>query len=153
MFKTFISIVLIIILCGCNKITPSGEFWKAFHENEIDQEKFDHGPYGGTTHIKWSKKDDSKFTKKEIVEFAEKNGWWFVDEAEVENVINSDDFSYSIINKELNMNQFKKTRVLRFHTNFLIINEDAQRDTQNNCFVILSENLDSLTVYYRWGDF
>lgn len=153
MLKFSISILFILILFSCNKITPSGEFWKSFHENEIYVEKFDHGPYGGTTKISWKKENNSKFEKKEIIEFAEEDGWYFVDEADVENVMNIDDFSYSIIKKGLDLEKYKNAKVLTFETNFITVNEDTQTDTQNNCFAILSENRDSLTVYYQWGDF
>ena len=146
-------LILLFFLFGCNQITPSGNFWKSFNESEINQEEFDHGTWGGTTVISWGKKDDSKFSQKQIIEFAEENGWLFVDEADVEEVISSDEFSYSIINNGLDLTKFKKSTILRFYTNTLTINEDTQMDTQNNCFAILSENRDSLTVYYQWGDF
>lgn len=145
--------ILLFFLFGCNQITPSGNFWKSFNESEIDQKDFDHGPWGGTTEISWSKKNDSKFSKRKIIEFAKENGWVFVDEADVEEVISSDEFSYSIINNGLDLNEFKEATILRFHTNTLTINEDTQMDTQYNCFTILSKNRDSLTVYYEWGDF
>lgn len=144
---------LFFLLLGCNKITPSGEFWKSYHQNEIYFEEFDHGPYGGTTKINWKKKNNFKFETKEIIRFVEENGWTFVDETDIENVITSNDFSYSIINTRLNLDQFKNAKVMRFKTNFITVNEDKQIETQNNCFAILSEHRDSLTVYYQWGDF
>lgn len=153
MFKTLILLLLLAGLYSCNKITPSGEFWKSFNKNEIDKEEFDHGLYGGKTQISWSKNVDSKFSEQEIIKFAEKNGWRFVDKDDVKNVMNSNEFSYSIINTRLNLDEYKNAKVLRFHTNALTIDEDTQMDTQNNCFAILSENLDSLTIYYIWGDF
>ena len=148
----YLIIIIVVFVISCNNITPSGDFWKGFRASEIYDVNLDHGPFGGTTEIKWKKRNNKNFTQGEIEQFAFKNGWKFIDQITISEEPGSD-FSHHIIENRFGVDYLRNKTILRFESKTLTIREDEELSTEKNCFAILNKKTDSLTVYYRWGDF
>jgi hypothetical protein len=154
---------------SCNKITPSG-FWKSYQKDFLITDLSDQGPWGGHRALYW--KSNSKiFKTKQIIDFAVKNGWKFVDSMcfRTENVkrwtygekeifpLSSEGFipDFTIVDSEFNY--FPRwtesgLTVIRFKTGLISIDPGTDDSYEINGFATLSDNKTELTIYHIWGD-
>lgn len=138
-------LLLFLTTFSCSRVS-SGGFWTKFRPSEIVSKKFDQGPYGGTTTIRW--KTNSVFSAQEILKFAKENGWESIEPKEVDLT-----FSTQILNDRFDFSETENKTILYLKTDFYTIHEDQHLETQINCFVLLDRDKKEMILYYRWGDF
>ncbi len=152
---------LSVFLTSCNKTTPAG-FWTEFHSDLILTKKSDQGPWGGQREINWESKSKNVFTNNELIEFAEKNGWKFIDSTSFDadtltkgglSQLKIDDYSQDIlIDSVLPMLESKNNKILVFKTNWLKVEPGDTRETFEDGFVAISLDGTILKIYHVWGE-
>lgn len=150
-----------IFLTSCNKTTPAG-FWTDFHKDLIVTKESDQGPWGGQKKINWKSKNKKAFSNNELIEFAEKNGWKFIDSISfsVDTLIKDrlsklkiDDYSQGILfDSVLKKCESKNNKILVFKTTWLKVEPGNTRETFENGFAILNSDGTELIVFHIWGE-
>jgi hypothetical protein len=161
--------ILTLMLSSC--LSPSAaKFWTNFEEDYQGKHLNIQGPWGGIRVIHWIN-SDGVFNKKEIIDFAIKNGWklksdstyksyltqtWTYDDKPIfplywKGFTPKFDFDYS------GFEDFPRwisgdIEVLSFTTNFVSINLETQENILTNGFIILNEQQNKMTLYHMWGE-
>jgi len=163
--------LVILTLTSCDKNLPGG-FWKNFKSDLIKHKESDQGPYGGTRSIFWSTSEQGTFTEKKVLDFATANGWepvnsthfskqdmtdWYHDQTPVfpiyfdgTNEVYSDNnpVAYTAFERWIN----KDLTVYRFKTSWLLIYPGTDESTQENAYILISEDGMQMTLYNIWGE-
>jgi hypothetical protein len=155
---------------SCNKITPSG-FWKNYQKEFIIKNISDQGPWGGHRAIYWKSNNNNTFNTKQIIDFAVKNGWKFVDSSyfRSENIkkwtyneknifpLSWEGFIPNFNTQTSVFEYFPRwtdtgLTVLRFKTGWISVTPGSDDSDEINGFATLSDNKQELTIYHLWGD-
>lgn len=155
-FKTTIPFsFLVFTITSCYKLTPSG-FWVNFHPNEVEFSESDQGPWGGTRKMDWKLLEKTK--NHQLIDFAQNNGWTFVDSLTLTNDKLKDldiknDYSDYILSEKafLNLND-SKYKILRFKSGWVSIEPGNLSETLINGFIIIDLNNNFQRVYHSWGE-
>lgn len=163
--------LLILTLTACSSISPSG-FWTDFRPDYQISKHCDQGPYGGRRTIHWKSDVRDFFSTSEILDFAQKNGWTLVDTQ----LLNSEQMKSWSINDTLifplylngiyamysddNLGSwttfFRKIEadvtVFRFETSWLLFYPGTDESTEENGYVMVSEDGRQLSVYHLWSE-
>jgi len=170
-FKSFLLLTLILTLAfiSCNKATPAG-FWKNYKSNFIVKNISDQGPYGGYRVIYWKATETENFNSKNVIDFANKNGWTLVDSSEF-NQEQTNKWTYD--NKPIFPLTFKgfsdtslndnilddfprwfggQIKVYKFKTGWTTVEPGTGNTIEDNGFVVLNNDRTEMAVYHLWGD-
>jgi hypothetical protein len=162
-------LILSLVFVSCNKGTPAG-FWKGYNSRFLIKNISDQGPYGGHRAIYWKADGKNTFSSIDIIHFANKNGWTFVDSAEfnqdqTDKWVNADQqifplshtgFSYTADNNSTYKNFPRwvggKIKIFRFKTGWLTISPGTDHSIEENGFVLLNRDKNKMAVYHLWGE-
>ncbi len=154
-------ISILLVTTSCNKSTPAG-FWKDYHKEKITNNISDQGPSGGHRNIIWKSKALQTFNSKDIIEFATKNGWTFIDS----NYISTD--TIKSVTQDENMSieywedilrtdvlpkwKAQRVLVLKFKTGWIAVEPGNLKETEINGFATLNADKTVLNIYHKWGE-
>ncbi|SFC93667.1 hypothetical protein SAMN04487907_1176 [Zunongwangia mangrovi] len=157
-------------IISCSRLTYSG-FWLRYKSDQITEQKNDQGPWGGTLAINWKAKPDEQFKIAQLKKIAEKNDWKLIDSipikrTEIKNMteLNQPIIRVPLKNFEPNSKNadYKSqplprwinidSKLYRFKTNRLIFDSRTDDSTNENGFILLSENGMEMSVYQVWGE-
>lgn len=152
---------MIIFSTSCEKATPA-RFWNTYHKDEISNQENDQGPWGGHRNIIWKSETVNSFDSKEIIDFAIKNKWTFIDSIYIstdtletytatESINNEYDEDILRINVLPKWNG-QKVKVLKFKTGWVAIEPGDAKQTEINGFAILNLTGTELNIYHKWGE-
>lgn len=152
---------LTFLVTSCNKTTPSG-FWTDYHKELILTKNSDQGPWGGNREINWKSKTNNSFTDKELIEFANKNDWKFIDSLSFSkdnltknsfSKLKNDDYSLDILYNDI-VPKLKKndSKIFIFKTTWLNVEPGNTRETFENGFAVLNTDKTELKVFHLWGE-
>ena len=159
-------LLLCLLLAFCTSCTnnfSTGAFWKDFHKSAIKKEHNDQGPFGGCRDLYW-KSDKEVFNTNEVIDFANKNGWEFVDKITIpkDTLINWQElgfyFSYkkdfwqgdNIINFPVEI--LSNATLLRFKTSFIAVEPGNANETEVNGYVLINDDSNEMSIYHLWGE-
>ena len=169
--RPFILMTLIWILAfiSCNKATPAG-FWKNYKTNFLVKNISDQGPYGGHRAVYWKSEKPLTFDTKNILDFAEKNGWTLLDSLEFtkeqtdkwkfsNNAIfplTSLGFSDTNLN-DAHLEDFPRwfggqLKLYKFKTGWVTIEPGTDNSIEENGFVLINQAKSEMAVYHLWGE-
>lgn len=169
--KTFILSALILTpaFITCNKATPAG-FWKNYEPNFLINNISDQGPYGGYRAIYWKADKTKNFSSNIILGFANINGWTLVDSSSFSAdqtskwtfnnqqvfPLTSAGFSDVLVNS-VQPDRFPRwfggpLEVYTFKTGWVTIQPGTDNSTEENGFVLLSNDHKQMAVYHLWGE-
>jgi hypothetical protein len=162
-------LVLSFSFVSCNKALPAG-FWKNYHPKSIVKKLSDQGPRGGHRAVYWKNERKNFFSSTEIIDFAFKNGWTFMDSIEI-NAIQTGQWiydnkpvfplSYSGFNDTaLNTSTYNhfprwfggNVKIYKFKTGWITIEPGTDNSNEVNGFVLLNENKNEMAIYHLWGE-
>ncbi|MCB9018497.1 MAG: hypothetical protein H6544_07900 [Prevotellaceae bacterium] len=159
-----------LVLFSCNRIEPSG-FWADYHKDYLKKHLNNQELRGGYRAVYWKADSLNTFNPNEIIEYATKKGWSFVDSVNISNEdlkawqgvnglffpLSSDGFNknpttqhneyecfFSWINTEQNIYMFK--------TGWIMIEQGTDESNDVNGFVVISNKGDEMSVYHLWGE-
>ena len=154
---------------SCNRTTPAG-FWKNYRGNFIVKNISDQGPNGGHRVIYWKANETEIFNSKNVLEFANKNGWTLVDSAEFNQeqtnkwTYNNEPifpltfkgFSDTTLNDAV-LNDFPRwfggqIKIYKFKTGWTTVEPGTGNTIEDNGFVVLNNSRTEMAVYHLWGD-
>lgn len=152
---------LTVLITSCNKTTPAG-FWTDYHKDLILKKNSDQGPWGGHREINWKSEINNTFTDKELIEFADKNDWKFLDSISFSedtltkksfSKIDNDDYSLDILNENIVPKlKTKDNKIFMFKTTWLAVEPGNARETFENGFAVLNSDGTELKIYHLWGE-
>ena len=169
--RPFILLTLIwtFSFISCNKTTPTG-FWKNYETNFLVKNISDQGPYGGHRAVYWKSEKPLTFDTKNILDFAEKNGWALLDSLEFtkeqtdkwkfsNNAIfplTSLGFSDTNLN-DAHLEDFPRwfggqLKLYKFKTGWVTIEPGTDNSIEENGFVLINQAKSEMAVYYLWGE-
>lgn len=171
MRKISVLILGTLFLISCDRSLPSG-FWKNFRSELIEKSDSNQGPYGGKRSLFWSTPVNGTFSEKEVLEFASANKWepvdsmtftrkelhsWHHDGIPVFPIY----FDGAIkIYSENNLSAYtaferwieSDLKVYRCRTNWLLFYPGTDESTQENGYIIISQDGRQMTIYHLWGE-
>lgn len=157
---TLTILVLFILVPSCNQITPAN-FWLDFHKDLITSKSSDQGPWGGTRQIAWHNTSEN-FLTSEIIEFAKKNEWSFVDsttinsDSTLDNNLSGlevDSYTIELLRmKILPHLKSKENSILVFKTTWVILPGYDVDETFQNGFAIVNSEKSKLKIFHFWGE-
>ena len=154
---------------SCNKTLPSG-FWKNYKKDFLKENINNQGPEGGHRAIHWKAEKSRTFDSKDILNFATKNGWKFVDSLEIKpeeletwNYNNTPIFPLSYAgfsSTPINNSLYKKfprwissrLKIYMFKTGWITIEPGTDDSNDVNGFVVLSDEGNEMSIYHLWGE-
>ena len=165
-----INFALILGLSSCNKLIPTG-FWNNYQKDFLKKNISDQGTNGGHRAMYWKAEKQGTFISREIIGFAEKNGWEFVDSLEIQ----ADELKTWYYNNTavfpLSYTGFSKTptsnksecewfprwinvglKVYQFKTGWIAYDPGTDNSIDENGFVILNIDGNEMSVYHLWGE-
>lgn len=170
-FKSFFLFTLILTLSfiSCNKATPAG-FWKNYKSNFIVKNISDQGPYGGHRAIYWKANETEIFNSKNVLDYANKNGWTLVDSTEFDQAqtnkwtyenkpifpLTLKGFSDTTLNDAI-LDDFPRwfsgqIKVYKFKTGWVTIKPGTDNSFEDNGFVLMKNDKTEIAVYHLWGN-
>lgn len=161
----------ILTLSACNSVTQS-KFWTDYRADEITEREAYQSDYDGRRTIHWEMKSGNPVSAKEVLDIASRNGWTVVDtqlvtQEDLASWSISDtlifplyyDGTYEMWSKE---NPGSWTAFIRYiATDFSVYRCKTKerltflgsRDwTDENGYILLSENRNQMTVYHLWDN-
>ena len=166
-YKTLFCLLLIVVLCSCNKTAPAG-FWSSFHDDLLKENISDQGPHGGHRALLWVASGNQHFHSTDIINFAKGEGWEFVDSLHISTVEMTDwvsggklffPFSFKEFSgrNETTSNYFPRwisanATVYEFKTGWDKYEAGSDKSTNVNGFALLSDDAKMLSVYHLWGE-
>jgi len=150
-------------------LTPAG-FWKGFKSNLLVKNISDQGPYGGHRAMFWKSKKPNTFNSVNVIDFARKNSWDFVDsfkfKPEQMKLWQKDNklvFPFSYTNFSDTMTKFStiecfprwinsQITVLKFETDWEAIEPGNAKQTEENGFAVINKDGTEMSVYHLWGE-
>lgn len=152
---------LLVQLLSCKTTTPAG-FWTSFHKELLLTKQNDQGPWGGYREIKWKTVEPNTFIDTELILFAEKNNWTFIESLSIsaDTLTNSspstqklDDYSLVLVRQKiLPMPASNDARIFVFKTPWLAIEPGNARETFENGFAVINKEGTELKVFHFWGE-
>lgn len=155
---------------SCSRLTNSG-FWLRYKSDQIIEQKNDQGPWGGILAINWKAEMNANFKISELKKIAEENDWKLIDSISINatelnnmtelgepiirvplknfepNAKNAD-YKSEPLPRWINTN----SKLYRFKTNRLIFESGTDDSTNENGFILLSENGTEMSLYQIWGE-
>jgi hypothetical protein len=133
---------------------PAG-FWTEYKKHFIEKNSSDQGPWGGKRIIHWKAEKPNAIVAKEMLDFASGNGWLIVDSLHFpanrlkEMKIFGEDISQ--------INNFPKQispncTIYRFKTNWSLYEPGTDNSTDENGFVMITDDGTQMCVYHSWGE-
>lgn len=166
---TLITFTLMFGFFSCNKTTPSG-FWADFKKDFLINNISDQGTSGGHRAMQWKAERQKTFNSKEIIDFAVKNGWVFMDSLEVQtnelktwnynsapifplshtgfSVMSNNNSTHKYFPRWINTN----LKIYKFKTGWTAIEPGTDNSIDENGFVILNIDGNEMSVYHLWGE-
>lgn len=161
--------VFILPLTACNSVSQS-KFWTEYRANEIAVSEAHQNDNGGRRTVHWETKSATPFPVNEVLGIASKNGWTLVDTQrvrrdELKSWIISDtlifplyfDGTYKMWTNDDPRSWTAFVRyigtdmtVYRFKTKERLTFLGSHDWTNENGYVLLSDNERQLTVYHHW---
>lgn len=148
-------------MTSCNSTTPAG-FWTSFHKDIMLTNNSDQGPWGGHRELNWKSEINNTFTDKELIEFADKNDWKFVDSISFStdsitksefSKLKNDAYSLKLLNERILLKlKPNDNKVLIFKTTWLAVEPGNTRETFENGFAILNSDRTELKIIHFWGE-
>jgi hypothetical protein len=163
-------LTLTVLWNSCSKVVPAA-FWTKYQKNFLLKNISNQGPRGGYRVMYWKTKDENTFEKKDLIDFATKNGWTFVESSffpvhrvKTWTLFEKNIFPLSSQGFDPHLNfvtsEFKNfprwtqtgLHVLSFKTGWVSIEPGSDDSNEINGFVIISEKRQELSVYHLWGE-
>ena len=169
--KPFIFLIVIVTLAftSCSKATPAG-FWKNYRKDLLVKNISDQGPYGGHRAVYWKSDEANTFRSANVLVFARKNGWTFVDSSEFNSdhtnkwtynnkavfPLTSIGFSDTLLN-DAHLTDFPRwfggqVRVYTFKTGWVQIEPGTNNSVEENGFIVINSDGTEMSVYHLWGE-
>ena len=144
-------VIIILTFSSCQKTKPSG-FWLDYKNEFIVSKNSDNGPFGGETKITWF--CEKKIADKNVINYAERNGWELVDSVNSDSEINKKaNYSDEILNDNVLSKLNKKDlTIYKFKTGWIAVKPGNESETEINGFVVLNSERTKLIVYQLWGE-
>ena len=157
--KSILAILtLLFLVTACSKTAPAG-FWANYQKDLITTKVNDQGPWGGNSEIHWKSNSAKKFSTKEILDFATKNGWQLTDSLVYKQKsikpltnYNDTDYSYRLLETFLDKSDFNENYVFVFKTGWIAVEPGNERETNKNGIVVINSSRKEFTVYHLWGE-
>lgn len=163
---TKILTILIILTSGCKRLKPAG-FWSSYENQFLNENISDLGPFGGFLAIHWRAPQNSTFSRHNILEFAQNNGWECVDTLSIStrtlaqwDVSGKPSFPFSFADfSNLNNLEFKFPRwinsnavLYRHKTGWLTVQPGNCMQTEVNGYIVISSDGSQFSIYHIWGE-
>lgn len=171
--KTLFTILLTLLLThafvSCNN-TPPAAFWKSYKKDVLVEVISGQGLYGGHIAMHWKADRANNFTSVEIIDFAAKKGWTFVDSLAY-NPEQTSKWQYHNLpvfplshegmrDAAANSSTYEhfprrfggQIMVYRFKSGWLAIQPGTDRSMEENGFVLLNNDKSEMAVYHLWGE-
>ena len=165
----FLTLILTLAHSSCNKVTPAA-FWRDYKKDLREKNISDQGPYGGHRAIYWKSNKENPFNSNDVLDFAGKNGWTFIDSLAFNSEqtskwtynnravfpLTSVGFSDALLN-DANLTDFPRwfggqVSVYKFKTGWIIIEPGKNNSIEENGFVVINDNGTQMAVYHLWGE-
>ncbi len=160
---------MVLGLFSCNKTTPSG-FWGDYKKGLLKENISNQGTSGGHRAMYWKTEKPGAFNSKEVLDFAIKNGWKFVDSLDVQTdkfktwdynntpifPLSYKGFSSTPGNNSVHKNFPRwissELKVYMFKTGWTTIEPGTDNSNDVNGFVVLTNEGNEMSVYHLWGE-
>ncbi len=160
---------LVFFLFSCNKATPAG-FWKNYRQTFLKENISNQGPYGGSRSLHWKSEKAYSFSSIRIIDFAKDNGWEFTDSSTIDIAQTTKWLdgekeifpmtSIDLTNANTNIyiyHNFPRwfggnIKLYKFKTGWLRFEPGTDNSTEENGFVLISEDYSEFAVYHFWGE-
>jgi hypothetical protein len=172
LLKCVLSLVSMAFLCmACSKAIPAG-FWKSYHHESIVRQASDQGPWGGWRWIHWEADKTGTFSEKDILLFAEKHGWSFLEKREYskQDIESWHTFgnpfkpifpllypehgkgAYAVGVEKFPRHILDDSIVLKFGSRWITIDPGSGKASIAYGYVQLSKDGKLLALYHSWGE-
>jgi len=154
---------------ACDRIMPAG-FWSAYQSEFIKENSSDQGPWGGCRTIHWESEKYKEFDARSITAYAEEKGWSLVNCVHVEkkqlkNWVKNGEVIFpafltgfehsspdSIYCHDFPRLIDQDLTVCKFKTGWVRLYPGTNDWTEENGFILTSEDGRKMTLYHLWGE-